>query len=629
MKKRLVAILSIVLALVISTASFSGCNLVTTNSERDMDQTVATVQISEKSSLDEIKKKDMIMAYLNYGYMYVQYYGYTQKRTFTLILDNLISTRIMVQNAILSGEEKNVAGGEDYNAYPAAKYLDETQLVSAKYNAIKAMNDLIDSNTDDGKEDKVGDSVVGTVRTVPSGAKNAEKKVTDEEKKEYIDSANKKTSLALSDMGNEYRRKAYNDVVKLFKNNALLGEYDGKDLKTTDYYKQTLKSFYENELVTAYQEKIENEERAKYTFQKVADKYKEIYDKQKEWSNADFVTALGKTSATEPVLYCAYGNYGYVYNLLLGVNDYQKADIEKIKSDNPNVADDAYAAARKDILANTVVSDLRSSWILSGYDGELAEGKFTFTGDYTFTSAANSLAFQGEVVHLNADEKDEDDYTAQYGVKSVKYFGLEDFVTFMNGYLGGTDAAEDYNDLGDSVYDKKLHRLSGVEEYDEKVKELIFAFSTDSGSLSNPGGYVIKPNPDGSNSEEYVTTFAEAGRKLLSANEKQSYVIVASDYGYHIMFFSKVLGVESDDLKEYLKKECGIENAEEYFADMMADYEDFEDKDNYLYVLTDSIVSTAVQNALTKAQTALVNKYRYEEKDCVKIFENTFSDLLG
>ena len=95
------------------------------------------------------------------------------------------------------------------------------------------------------------------------------------------------------------------------------------------------------------------------------------------------------------------------------------------------------------------------------------------------------------------------------------------------------------------------------------------------------------------------------------------------------MFFSKVLGVESDDLKEYLKKECGIENAEEYFADMMADYEDFEDKDNYLYVLTDSIVSTAVQNALTKAQTALVNKYRYEEKDCVKIFENTFSDLLG
>lgn len=73
MKKRLVAILSIVLALVISTASFSGCNLVTTNSERDMEQTVATVQISEKSSLDEIKKKDMIMAYLNYGFSYADY----------------------------------------------------------------------------------------------------------------------------------------------------------------------------------------------------------------------------------------------------------------------------------------------------------------------------------------------------------------------------------------------------------------------------------------------------------------------------------------------------------------------------------------------------------------------------
>ena len=68
MKKRLLAFASAVMAVIMSMSVFSGCNLVTTDIERDMNQIVATVQITGAEKRDEIKKSDMIMAYLNYGY---------------------------------------------------------------------------------------------------------------------------------------------------------------------------------------------------------------------------------------------------------------------------------------------------------------------------------------------------------------------------------------------------------------------------------------------------------------------------------------------------------------------------------------------------------------------------------
>ena len=640
MKKRLLAALSTVMALIVSFTG-AGCNLVTTDSDRDMNQVVATVQITGYDQRDEIKKSDMIMAFLNYGYLYVQSYGYTREQTFNLIINNLVNTRILVQNAVMEAEAVNAedASGnplEDYSEYPVAAYLDEGQILSAKYSALSDINTLLDSYTDDGSTDKKGDTAIGDVRTAPDNAANAEDEVTDEEKREYIDESNTETNPILSNMTEDYRRAAFNDVVKLLTNNSLLGDYKNGDLKTTDYYKDTLRSYYESELLTAYFDDVLAAARAQYTFDDIAARYEEIYNKQKGWSNAEFIAALESTTATEPILYCGLDGYGYVYNLLLGVNDYQTTAIEDIRTDNPNISDTDYAAARKDILQNTVVSDLRSSWITAGYDGELSsEGVFKFTGDYTFVNdPANSLAFQGTVRHLNPEQEEEDDYVAEYGIDGVKTFGLDEFIDFMNGYLGGTITASEYTDLGDSVYGGSIYGLSGVEEYDAKIKELIFAFSTDSGSLSSGKGYIIKPPVDGSNTEEYVDTFAAAGRKLLETGDS-SYVIVASDYGYHIMFYSELLTVhdEYETLEGYLNSlgidMMGASDWETYYNNMLADYEDFEDKDNYLYLLTDSVISAALTNAETNAQNEIVNKYRYDTEGCVQIFSELYADLLG
>jgi hypothetical protein len=103
MRKLFVTVASIVLALVFSVTAF-GCNLIETDSEKDMKQVVATVQIEEGAPKDEILKQDIVMAYLNYGYQYEQQYGYTREQTIKLIVDSLISNRVYLQTAILKFE---------------------------------------------------------------------------------------------------------------------------------------------------------------------------------------------------------------------------------------------------------------------------------------------------------------------------------------------------------------------------------------------------------------------------------------------------------------------------------------------------------------------------------------------
>ena len=88
MKKRLIAIISSIMALIMC-FSVAGCKLVTTNNEADLAQTVATVQISEDAPKDEIKKQEMIMAYLNYGYY--AYSGYSTDVVYKTIIKNSVS----------------------------------------------------------------------------------------------------------------------------------------------------------------------------------------------------------------------------------------------------------------------------------------------------------------------------------------------------------------------------------------------------------------------------------------------------------------------------------------------------------------------------------------------------------
>ena len=82
------------------------------------------------------------------------------------------------------------------------------------------------------------------------------------------------------------------------------------------------------------------------------------------------------------------------------------------------------------------MTDLRSTWITAGYDFDYET--LSFTGDYA--KAEKALPFQGSVTWLNeadkpADDKDDEDYTAKYEINSVRRFGLDEFIAFMDEYL--------------------------------------------------------------------------------------------------------------------------------------------------------------------------------------------------
>ena len=101
MKKFLLKLMTVVLTVVVTTVSAVSCGLFETNTDRDMAQVVATVDIDKTGDgqADNIYKRELISGYLSYGYQYVQSYGYTVSQTYELILDNLINNKIIVQKA--------------------------------------------------------------------------------------------------------------------------------------------------------------------------------------------------------------------------------------------------------------------------------------------------------------------------------------------------------------------------------------------------------------------------------------------------------------------------------------------------------------------------------------------------
>ncbi len=622
MKKRLVTLIALIMSVFMTVACLTGCNLVTLDSERDMNQVIATVSIDDGVKT-EIKKKEAIIAYLNYGYTYTQSYGYSQSQTFNLIIDGLINDEIILQNAMKEMDEGKApfdAQGlinEDYAKWDVYRYLTEDEITESVYEARKIVNDMLDAY-DELKTDKIKrDTLTETVRTVPTNATNKEEELSVADKKEY----NKK---AFDVNSSKERRSAFNTFITLLKNNGLLGEgYDGT-IESTDYYKNAVQSFLEGAVTGKYTDTYNYYERSKVTFDIIKNAYAEKYEEQKNWSNTEFVNALSNSSASSPVLYSAYGKYGYVYNLLLGVNAEQEKAIAEIDA---NLTKEEKIQARRDILKDITAKDLRSSWIISGYDFDGTK----FTGDYTFAKdPLNALPFKGTVKDLTP----EDTADNKYSVTNLTTYGLDDFILLVNNYVyGGVDQQLTYKVPSGAVYYGFDGNGTTVSEYDAKIQDLLFAFSTDPGSLNTYKGYAIKPEVDGANQEEYVTEFAEAGRGLLEVGGK-SYAVVGTDFGYHFMFFSEVFTANYGfiNLVDYLNSLLGETKTEDYwkteFENMLKDWDDYENKDSYLFLLTSELSTSKVTKAQNIRQTNVINQYTYE-RPSVEKFTKTYSELVA
>jgi len=106
MKKLLFKFATVITALAVIMGTMAGCGLFVVNTDRDMNQVVATVQISDKVEKTNIYKRDLAAGYVNYGYYYVQYYSYTQSKAYQTVLDNLVNNAIVSQQAKIDMADK-------------------------------------------------------------------------------------------------------------------------------------------------------------------------------------------------------------------------------------------------------------------------------------------------------------------------------------------------------------------------------------------------------------------------------------------------------------------------------------------------------------------------------------------
>ena len=278
MKKTFIKLITLLLSVVIGVAGLAGCRLITDNSERDLEQVIATVNINGE---DKIYKKDLVMAYMNYGYFYVQYYGYTSDQVYGLIFNNLIDNRIVTQVAYEKFE--NEAGGvKDATKakYTPERYLDEDEIVEAKYSTYKSINDMLDSYSTDKTYSEKKDTLTTDVRTVPTDAKNADKDV---DKAAYVADIDANGF----NVSGEYRRAAFDKVCKLLKSASLLGDKYNGDIRETEYFNLLLTNNYESEVINNYDEAIVAEIKADIDYSDLYNLFKSKLDKQKAWSNSD------------------------------------------------------------------------------------------------------------------------------------------------------------------------------------------------------------------------------------------------------------------------------------------------------------------------------------------------------
>lgn len=98
MKKKIIA-LSVVVVLVcgVVAGSLIGCNLVTTNAEKDYNQVVATIQYDGLT--DQVLKGELQAIYNTYGAVYVQYYGMTAEEALNTLYESLTRQSLLLLKA--------------------------------------------------------------------------------------------------------------------------------------------------------------------------------------------------------------------------------------------------------------------------------------------------------------------------------------------------------------------------------------------------------------------------------------------------------------------------------------------------------------------------------------------------
>ncbi len=666
MKKIVAKILSLALSLALVLSICASCDWITVNTDRDMDQVIASVKVSDSVDAESVKKKELNAGFVSYGYQYVQYYGYTTSQAYQVVLDNLVANRIVVQQARVSLSEtynglltkdtgltefeeyfkaNALAGGKSINPQSGEienlkNYLTEYEYAQVMYETRKNVNDLIKSYEEDDEEDAVEKENVSVADRVSpivednSGRDETELKAdapTEDEIKIAAlvigDDASSKANVYELDMAvynaykidisNNKKKKAFSELLTFLKDTGLILSTESHDIANSDnvlnysYFQEMTKQLIENVIVAKYEESLNAETEAKLTDDGIWEEYVKEYQNQEAlYKNniASYESALDAASDTSFVLYNPFDNYGYVLNLLVPFSDEQTASLDEKKAE-AGITENDVLAYREQLASNIVAKDQRESWVYSSYGKYNKDSKtFTFDKDYRNAEIETLNDFIGEVIVRKGGEdgiteKDEN------GVDQTTW----SFANVIANEILMTDLFADYitpnTGIAEIYFEENNETTIGSVTYSEEIfdkfNELMYAFSTDTGCLGKEYGYLYSPY-----THTYVEEFEKASKAVVEKGVG-AYTTVLTDYGYHVIICTKLVETTydiSDASKTQFMADLKVEDTLAY---------------NYRQVKLDSIVSSEISKVASK----LINEYK-DDEDKVTYFKNTYSDLI-
>ena len=618
MKKLFAKITSLAVASVMSIFMLSGCQLITTNAERDMAQVIATVAVDDALK-EDVYKRELVSAYNSSGYYYVQYQGMGEKETYEILLESLVKNKILVQQARLaltgassintvgyfqqassvnSAERTSIENILTTNNYKGDapttvkktdgldKFLTEYEYYEVKHAVLSSVQQYINGYNDEEEDEHDHDpyetfqGVVRTTLTVPSEETYNEwelrydpvASVVDVESEFYkaYQKTNKDAELGLdlSTYQTKYdlalavykkycdtftvdasERTAVNRLIKDLKKLGFITSAEaakkapstGDEFLTLTYFKDLLESNFESRILAKYELALQNENEKKLADDDALfNAYKNIYDTQKiKYQNnyTAYEDALSKASDTSLVVYnptATEGKYGYVINLLIGFSDEQTAIYDSLTGNGSLTATER-AKARENLLKTLTAKDLRDSWVEKNY-GKYDETTKTFSFDkkYVKTEGYDILTkYQGNILGAQSYvyHDDYNDEQTAYSYKSVKgneipFDSFYSSVSTIMGFSGYSGRIAGY-DSEEVISDSDM----------AKFKDLVFAYSTDGGSLQDNYGYVYSPK---TSKDTYVPEFAAAAERAVNTGVG-AYEVVPTRYGYHIILCTKVI----------------------------------------------------------------------------------------
>lgn len=461
------------------------------------------------------------------------------------------------------------------------------------------------------------------------------------------------------------RTWAYARFINSLRSNDLIGEdeRDVTDIHALSYYTVELKTQLEQQLITKFSATLSlnmtdamQEEALNYA-------YDTELRQQQVTSQSGFVSTMDNVSDTSFILYSPENRtYGFVYNILLPFSADQNLVLDEVSTRYGSGTKEYYAARQNDreLYYSIEGTDQRSSWFNGATDYSFKASDEDYTDYYTnggsdYLFFRDSYITSGEGIDryagmypYNGSVEERDDGTYRLTPNKLR---IDDFIAEMEDYINfvvGSDAASGSYYSGNRTWNgtngEAFYNVTPADFLDEDnaldysaaiyykgsvagvgdvpaadylapdsvsykalsaVNELMFAYTTDTAALNTYFGYSIESIETATS---YVAEFEQAAQDIITNNGAGSYAVVATDYGWHIIYVSFVYtgGATYEDGFVYAQRMQ--EGTFSYY---------------YYQAKKSDVVSDYVNDRQTELLTML------ETDGAVTKYENRYADLLA